>query len=432
MASWTDLKPLVVGIDARLRSGESGGVEQFIIGLASGLSRLTDGPERYVFLCEDGDADWLRPHLGGPCELAFPLGGRPRPPGPMARLRHRAVTVAPWLRGARFRFRRLVGWTLSPLASSDGTLEAAGAQVIHFPMQSAFLTERPSIYQPWDLQHLHLPDFFTPEVIAIREQAYRTFCARAERVVVATRWAKRDLAERYGLDPQKIAVVPVPPPFSAYPAVAESALTSPWRRSLPERFLLYPAQTWKHKNHLRLLQALALLRDERGIEISLVCSGARNDHFRAISREIRRLRLDRQVRFVGFVSAEELQVLYRTSRALIFPSLFEGWGLPVVEAFSAGLPVACARVTSLPDLVGDAALLFDPNQVTDMAEAIRRIWTDEPLRRHLAQAGRARVRDLDWTHTGRVFRALYRNLAHRTRSGDLELLAAADTVLFSG
>lgn len=406
--------PLVVGIDARLRSGESGGVEQFVIGLASGLSRLTDGPERFIFLGLHGDEDWLLPHLGGPCELLLVKGAPRDIRMAAASVKRRAVTAAPWLRTARRGLRRVKRATEGPPRPSplSRQLEAAGARVIHFPMQSAFLTTLPSIYQPWDLQHLHLPEFFSADVIATREEFYRLFCARANIVVVASEWTRRDLVEHYDLEPSKIEVIPVPPPILAYSDLPETtARKIASELSLPETFLFYPAQTWQHKNHLGLLQALALVRDRYRTDISLVCSGLKNDHFPAIASEVYRLGLGDQVSFTGFVSPDEMQVLYRSSRALIFPSLFEGWGLPVVEAFSMGLPVACSRVTSLPELVGNAGLLFDPYDPIDIADAMWRMWTDQSLRERFKVLGHDRVRALSWIDTAKAFRARYRAVA---------------------
>jgi glycosyltransferase involved in cell wall biosynthesis len=417
----------VVGIDARLRSGQPGGVEQFIIGLASGLSRLEDGPEQYLFLTLPGEDAWLRRHLHGRCKLASRprrLRARQWMTGTLPR---RAVEVAPWLLRIRRIVRTVAPSALQGLPSSDGTLESAGSALIHFPMQSAFLTPVPSIYQPWDLQHLHLPQFFTSDVRAARERSYREHCRRAELVVVASSWAKNDLMERYGLPVEKIAVIPVPPPLAAYQPLSDAVVSDTVSRlGLPDRFLFYPAQTWEHKNHLRLLQALAIIRTRYRADIPVVCSGRQNDHFREIEMEVKRLGLGRQVRFLGFVSQDEVQAIYRRSHGLIFPSLFEGWGLPVVEALSVGLPVACARVTSLPELVGDAALLFDPREPSDIADAMWRLWTDDPHRQKLAERGVNRVEGLDWLNTAQIFRAHYRRLARQPLdSHDLELVAGS-------
>ncbi len=110
---------------------------------------------------------------------------------------------------------------------------------------------------------------------------------------------------------------------------------------------------------------------------------------------------------------------------MVFPSLFEGWGLPVCEAFDAGLPVASSTATGLPDVVGDAGLLFDPASTDEMADAVRRIWTDEELRRSLAERGRKRSELFSWDHTARLFRAHYRRIGGRSLAEEDRILLAA-------
>jgi glycosyltransferase involved in cell wall biosynthesis len=306
---------------------------------------------------------------------------------------------------------------------SDGTVERAGVDVVHLPIQDAFTTTIPSIYQPHDLLHLHLPELFSSWEWRRREVVYRTHCARAETVVAMTSWGKRDLVERYELPPEKVSVVPWGCVLWEYPAPTESDLKR-IRRDIapPGDFLLYPAQTWPHKNHERLLDALALIRDREGVRISLVCPGRQNDHYRQIARRIDELRLEEQVSFPGFVSPLELRGLYDLALALVFPSRFEGWGLPVCEAFSAGLPVASSSATSLPDLVGDAGLLFDPDDTEQIAEAVLGLWTDSELRAALADRGRERGQQFNFDRTARLFRAHYRRVGGQPLSEEDRIL----------
>src|SRR5690606_14551782 len=126
--------------------------------------------------------------------------------------------------------------------------------------------------------------------VAEREVRYRFFCARARVVVVPSLWGKRDLTQHYDLDPGQVGVIPVPAPTAAYAATPSAAAAGRARRqALPEAYVLYPAQTWEHKNHIRLVEALARLRKERGLVINLVCTGRKNDHFPAIAAAIEQL-----------------------------------------------------------------------------------------------------------------------------------------------
>ena len=207
---------------------------------------------------------------------------------------------------------------------------------------------------------------------------YRICSERATYLLVASTFVRDDVIAAYDVEPERVAVVPpgVPTALHATPPDVGPA-------DVP--FALYPAQPWEHKNHLRMLEAIALLK-ARGTEVPVVCPGPPNPHQQDVQRRARELGLDPFVRFPGYVTDRELAALYQQARCLVFPSLFEGFGFPVLEAFTAGLPVTCSSTTSLPELAGDAAILFDPTDVEAMADAIERVWTDDELRTHLVGA----------------------------------------------
>ncbi len=406
------MSPLRVCIDARLRAGQFGGVEQVVIGVASGLSRLADGEEEYLFLTHPEHEEWLLPYLDGPCRTLHPRLG-------YTRRRARAVRQA-------LRERLPVTGPRHSVRGSDGTVEEEGADVIHFPFQDAFLTDVPSLYQPHDLQHVHLPELFSRWHYERREKIYRTHCERAAAVVAMTSWGRRDFIETYGLDEDKVWVVPGASVLLEYPAPSAGDLEQLRARlSLPEGFLLYPAKPWPHKNHERVIEALALVRERTGTTIPLVCSGAEAEKFDRVRDRARDLGLEATTIFPGFLDPPELRGLYELATALVFPSRFEGWGLPVCEAFSAGLPVASSTSTGLSDLVGDAGLLFDPEITDQIADAAERLWTDEGLRRDLAERGRRRSEQFSWDHTARLFRAHYRRIGGQSLAEEDRILLAA-------
>jgi len=137
-----------------------------------------------------------------------------------------------------------------------------------------------------------------------------------------------------------------------------------------------------------------------------------------------KLKLEPQVKFLGFVSPLELKALYTLCRGMVFPTRFEGCGLPIHEAFQAGAPVACSDVTCLPEQADGAALLFNPAEPVDMAEAIKALWTDDALCRVLIGKGRKNVAPLNWVRTAKIYRAHYRRLTHRAlTSEDRDLLS---------
>jgi len=402
--------PLRVCIDARMGSeGSSGGVQQVVIGLATGLALIGAADQEYYFLTKGGPPEWLRPHLRGPCRaLALP----PPPPVPGWKRAVKAI-VPKHLLDVPFHLAALAHDVLRQrVPTSDGTIERAGMQVMHQTLQFGFRTDIPSIYMPYDLQHLHLPELFSFGDRRRKAVHYPTLAAAAASVVAISRWGKDDLVRSFGLPPEKVHVVHLAPAVDAYPDPTRSDLEElRHRHALPDAFVLYPAQTWRHKNHLGLLDALALLRDRDGLAIPAVFTGHRNDFLPVLERRVRALGLGSQVRFLGFVSPVELKALYLLCRLLAFPSRFEGFGMPVVEAFRLGVPVACSNATSLPEVAGDAALLFDPALPDTIADAIRRLWTDSSLRDDLVARGRERARAFTWTATARKFQALYRSAA---------------------
>ncbi len=417
---------LRVVLDARVWDRASGGVQQWVLGLAAAFSALEPNGDEYLFLVDPGHEAWLRPFVSDPCRIV--LTQAPPYRASVAAVRSWIGKRLPALR-AVWRRNRGTRFPSTAIPISDGTVERLGADIVHFTFQDGFITSVPSLYQPWDLQHLHLPEFFSATDHARREVIYRAFCAQAATVVTASKWVKRDLVAQYGIAADRIAVVNVPPVTSAYSEpTLETVASMRGRRQIPDPFLFYPAQPWPHKNHARLFQALGRLRAS-GLRIRLVCSGERNEHYPAVLRAAEEAGIRDDVDFLGFVSPTEVAALYGSAHALVFPSLFEGWGMPILEAFRAGLPVACSNATSLPDLVGDAALVFDPHDEKAIAGAIRRLWTDDALATRLADLGRQRVERFSWERTALILRAHYRQIANAPLDDDdRELLTAEPLV----
>lgn len=398
---------LRICIDGRLLTGQSGGVEQAIVGLASGFSQLNDGDEEYLFLVYVDESDWLRPYMGGPCKLL------PAPYKTLQKVR-RLVNSFPQ---ASSLFRVLTKFRMNfvmKLPVSDGTIESARVDIMHFTFQSAFKTDVPSIYHPWDLQHVHLPSFFAEHERFIRDLKFRSYCDQAQMVSVASWWMKKEIVKHLPLSGHKVKVIPMAPPIDSYPVPTDQDLeASRIRFNLPESFLFYPAKTWGHKNHLRLCEALALLRQHYGLALPLICSGGTTPFFSKIQNCLRELNLLSQVKFIGFVSPLDLQCLYRLCRFMVFPSKYEGWGLPITEAMRLGVPIACSNIPVLKEQVDDAALLFDPEDPQRIADTMRRLWADEDLRHVLSKRGMEYASRYNWEKTARIFRAHYREIAGR-------------------
>jgi glycosyltransferase involved in cell wall biosynthesis len=401
---------LRVCIEARVHP-ESGGLVQFIQGLASGLASLENGDDEYIFLVEDPHVELFTPFVAGPARLeVVPALGSAR-----ARVS-----------GLGTRFARPIFHYVSPvfgprtvsIPSSPGHVERLAADVVHFQAGLAYTTTIPSVFQPWDLQYRHFPQFFPRRTRLVRELRDRVFCDRASRVIVASEFGRDDLVSQLGIEREKIAVVPIAPATDTHREANENDVARVRRMfDLPSAFLLYPAQTWPHKNHLGLVEATALLR-KSGLDIPLVCTGRHTDFFLTISAHSRRLGVTDLVRFTGFVEPRELKALYRLCRGVVFPTFFEGGGMPALEAFASDAALACSNCASLPEMVGDAAILFDPTSPADIARAVRIIWCEPDVRATLIRRGRLRLRSMSWESTARATRTLYRAVAADRQVGE--------------
>jgi glycosyltransferase involved in cell wall biosynthesis len=246
----------------------------------------------------------------------------------------------------------------------------------------------PSVVTLVDVQERHLPDFFTPADHWNRGLHFEGSTRQADAVVTISEFSRASIARHHGISEDRIHVAPLCPD----PRLLSAPEPDPaFPRSLPEGFVLYPANHWRHKNHELLLQAARRLRDE-GLAVPLVFTGFEQPNGFPLAERVRELGLEGQARLLGFVTIPELAHLYRRARLLAFPSLFEGFGLPLVEAMALGCPVAAADATCIPEVVGDAALLFDPCDPRSCAAVLRRCLEDVPLRERLRAAGRERAR----------------------------------------
>jgi len=260
----------------------------------------------------------------------------------------------------------------------------------------------PSVVSLPDLQPEFYPDFFPKDLLEWLRRRYPASCRGATKVITLSEFSRATIIERYGLRPEKVHTIALavgdefrlPPEDSAVEAVKE-------RYALPAEYAFYPANTWLHKNHPTLLKALHRLKTKYRTRLSCVFTGVERGGHQAFLRSVEEHGLSAQVYYLGYVEKQDMPLLYRGARFLVFPSLFEGFGLPLLEAMASDCPVLCSSAGSLPEVVGDAALLFDPNDPEEMADSMHRILTDEELRRTLVKAGRERALQFSWEKTAR-------------------------------
>lgn len=246
----------------------------------------------------------------------------------------------------------------------------------------------------YDVMYKYFPgcaEYSFRERIA-RDVLTRKLARVAQVTVVDSEKSKQDLVRFYGLDPARIRPIPLCPPPHVGRGISEQTVRDVAAKyGLPDRFLFYPAQLWDHKNHRRLFEALARLKDRDGIEIPAVLVGSRGERGECALKDVETLGLARQIHYLGYVSEDELLALYGGATALVFPSFGDYTNIPVLEAMALGTPVVCSNLFAMPEQIDGAGLLFNPFDVDEMASQIHRIWRDTDLRADLARRGRKRV-----------------------------------------
>ena len=424
---------LTVAINAQVNPANPGGAESAIQGLLAHLAARDNADERFLVLATQRYAPAFEDLTGaGQDILAWPFPQVAYAPfRTLTRRWQRAVRKAGPL-GFGVDAAHRVWWhgrralTRPPSAAqADRVLKARGVGVVHFPYAVHFATTLPFIYEPLDLQHRHLPELFTAGERRWRDAIYGQGCERARLIVTGTRHIKQDIVGEYGIDPGKIAVIPIRSALPATPAGPDEVARVRQAYNLPERFLLYPAMSFPHKNHLRLFEALAILRDRHGLALPLICTGrAYESHSPVLDQALVRLKLTEQVRMLGTIPSANLVSLYGAAWALVFPSLFEGIGMPVLEALQYGLPVISSDAACLPEVGSDAALYFDPTRVEAIVEAILTADRQPELLEQHRRAAPAVLARFSWPRAVETYVACYRAAAGFDLSSEQHALYA--------
>jgi glycosyltransferase involved in cell wall biosynthesis len=266
----------------------------------------------------------------------------------------------------------------------------------------------PSVLTFWDMQQEFYPEFFTRREMRLRKYAYRASTKQARRIIVSSEFTRKCLVERYGVNPEKTDIV-YTGYGDEYRPIKDDAILYVVRHRyrLPDEFIYYPAALWPHKNHCVLFDAVRLVHDRYGLKVNLVLSGMSTGRGSELRAEILRRGLEGMVTVLGYLPYEDLPSLYNLATMMVFPSLFEGFGIPLLEAMACGCPVVCSRTTSIPEVVEKAALLFDPQSAEEIASAIFKVWNDIDLRGKMRLAGLKRAGMFDWRETARRTLAVY-------------------------
>ena len=235
------------------------------------------------------------------------------------------------------------------------------------------------------------------------------YCRRASAIITVSQSSKRDIVTHYGLDPARITVVyeAAAPAFRPVPDQAIEAVRR--RYGLPDEYLIHVGTIEPRKNLLRLVEALQQLHDE-GLRIPLLVVGGKGWLYGDFFRRLEQMEVRDAVHFPGYVPMSDLPAVYSAATAAIMPSVYEGFGLPILEAMACGTPVLSSEASSLPELGGDAAAWFDPYNVQEMADAIRRVWTGADLRQSMSYHGLAQASKFSWERAAAETLGVYESL----------------------
>jgi glycosyltransferase involved in cell wall biosynthesis len=352
-----------IGIDARkLRDY---GIGTYVRNLLRQLARL-DGSEDYVVFCHDADF-----------ETVTTLGPRFKP------VREEADN-----------------YSMREQVAIPIDVRREGIELFHAPHYVLPpLTPCRSVVTIHDCIHLRFPQYLPSRLgYAYARAQMWSATHRAARVITVSEASKRDILRYFRVAESRIDVIynAIDDRFWQPPDVDEIDRVRQ-RYQLNAPFVLYAGNIKPHKNLERLIEAFHLLRQDPAFkDVQLLIIGDEVSKYATLRRAVHRHKLHKHVRFFGFVPDRTLAALYRLANVFVFPSLYEGFGLPPLEAMASGTPVITSNVSSLPEVVGDAAVMIDPYEPAAIADAMQRVLTDETLRADLRRRGLARAREFSW------------------------------------
>jgi glycosyltransferase involved in cell wall biosynthesis len=424
MSLMQDRSPALIAVDLTpvLPGGDNGGAKVLTLALLRQLAARA--PRAHFLLLTQAashaelaplDCDNISRRLVAGGGVAGPCGGALQP------LARRVLSLAPpRLNAVLGRFGYEVHAALKR-GGRAGLLRGLGVELLFCPFTAPSFAEPgiPTVCVVHDLQFMAFPEFFAAEDLANRTWSFRKACRRAAALVAVSDFPRAAALGAARLAPERIQTIHprLGGRFDGGQA-GETGRVSPAPGGgaglTPDPYLLYPANFWPHKNHEMLLTAFGMAR-QSGLapDLRLVCTGAPGERQRELTAAAAGMGLGKAVLFPGFLPAAAFGTLLAQARGLVFPSLYEGFGLPVIEAMALGIPVACSDMTALPEIAGDAALFFDPRIPAEMAGALIRLNHDDALRSRLTGAGRARAADFsDQEAMAAAYWRLFCSLTH--------------------
>jgi len=282
--------------------------------------------------------------------------------------------------------------------------------VLYCPYEFPAYWQKPTVVSIHDIQHAHFPKFFNLGQRWHRNIFYKETVRGATIVQASSEYIKQDFINYFKISlPEKVIVVRdgINEIFKRT-ITKEELLKIKNKYDLPQNFIFYPAQHWRHKNHLNLIKAVSLLKRKKNLRAPLVFTGEINQRFDFLYKAIRSSGLEKDVKLLGNVPFGELPVLYKLATLMVMPSLHESNSLPVMEALSVGCAVAASNIEPNMELnVDNAITIFDPNDPEDMAEKIRSLWENAALREGKIKLGQRSAQGFSWEKTAHDYISIF-------------------------
>ena len=367
-------------LDARTVTPHFPGIGRYVASLAPALAEQLERDERLLILHAPEAADRLQPAAGPQVTL-------------------RATDLSPFGIDQQ--------WAIPRLLRSLGPVDLYHSTYYLMP----YSLRLPTVLTFYDLIPLQHPETVSRRARLLFQLAMSMALGTAQQVVSISEAARRDVVARFKLPPERVTTTPLAADGRFWPQPPEEIARVRAAYNLPEEMVLYVGINKPHKNLPRLIEAFGRLL-AGGSRASLVLAGPWDERYPEARTAAEALGAGDRVRLLGPVADADLPALYAAATVFVLPSLYEGFGLPVLEAMACGAAVACSNTSSLPEIAGDAALTFDPLDTGAIESALGQLLGDSALRGRLQQAGLAQAARFSWASTAAATLAVYRQAAH--------------------
>ncbi len=272
-----------------------------------------------------------------------------------------------------------------------------------------FFSPVPTVITIHDLAFIRYPQTFRSYNRTYLDMATRISAQRAKMILAVSEHTKREVVEILGVPPERVVVTYDAARVNFKPPQAKLLAEFRQRNSLPDQFLLYVGTLEPRKNLLTLLEAYSKIANTVGVP--LIVGGGKGWMYDAVFKRLESLGLQDKVHFVGYLEEQDLPLWYAAATVFVFPSIYEGFGMPPLEAMACGTPVVTSNTSSLPEVVGDAGLMVSPTDTDALADALMRMLQDEALRQACRERGIQRAQSFSWKVTAQKTRNVYEQVA---------------------